>query len=230
MSTTPIKPAAAADVAVLPSTLIAPTSNKNQRGARTREKLLDATIACLIEIGYSRTSMQEVCTKGGISRGAQLHHFPTKAKLMSSALDHLARKRGQALTAAVALLPKNRRGVDAIIDLICDGFSGDLADASMELWLASRTDPELRSSLQPVDQRLAQDLCDMFRVIVGPNVDETRFREMFWLTLNLARGLAIDRLLDGSSARRDALRQDWKRIMASLFSTAMTPANEKLAT
>ena len=224
------KPVVAADTAALSSKPIEHTSSVSARGAKTRERLLDATIACLTEIGYSRTSMQEVCTKGGLSRGAQLHHFPTKAKLMSSALDHLARKRVQALTAAVALLPKNQRGVDAIIDLICDGFSGDLADASMELWLASRTDPELRMSLQPVDQKLAQDLYDMFLDILESTVDETRFREMFWLTLNLARGLAIDRLLEGSPVRRNALRQDWKRIMASLFNTIMAPPNEKPAT
>lgn len=208
------KPAPAADAA--PATPD-DTPSTNVRGVRTRERLLDATIACLIEIGYSRTSMQEVCAKAGISRGAQLHHFPTKARLISSALNHLARKRGQAFTEAVVRLPKHKRGVDAIIDLICDGFSGELADAAIEVWLASRTDPELRASLQPVDRALAQDLCEMFRAIIEPPVDEVRFREMYWLTLNLARGLAIDRILDGSAERREALRNDWKQIMKSLF-------------
>ena len=212
----PVPAAGAAAAVAVPDG--APSTNL--RGVRTRERLLDATIACLIEIGYSRTSMQEVCAKAGISRGAQLHHFPTKARLISSALNHLARKRGQAFTEAVVRLPQHKRGIDAIIDLICDGFSGELADAAIEVWLASRTDPELRASLQPVDRALAQDLYEMFRGVVEPPVDDARFREMYWLTLNLARGLAIDRILDGSAERREALRNDWKQLMNHLFASS----------
>ena len=33
--------------------------------------LLDATIECLVSLGYARTTVQEICARAGVSRGAQ---------------------------------------------------------------------------------------------------------------------------------------------------------------
>src|SRR6266487_4699878 len=57
-----------------------------ERSEHTRELLLDATIECLVEVGYARTTVHEICLRAGLSRGAQQHHFTTKAELMASAL------------------------------------------------------------------------------------------------------------------------------------------------
>ena len=58
-----------------------------ERSATTRTALLDATIECLAELGYSGTTTAEVVRRAGLSRGAQVHHFPTKALLIAAALD-----------------------------------------------------------------------------------------------------------------------------------------------
>lgn len=84
------------------------------------------------------------------------------------------------------------------------------SQASMELWIAARTDQELRASLAPVDRELARHVQEIARAFLGPALDETRFRELFWLTVNLARGLAIDEILDGSPTRRSALITAWR--------------------
>src|SRR4030081_3192822 len=51
-----------------------------ERSEHTRELLLDATIDCLVEVGYARTTVHEICLRAGLSRGAQQHHFTTKAE------------------------------------------------------------------------------------------------------------------------------------------------------
>src|SRR5258705_10494928 len=66
---------------------------QEQRSAATRARLLDATIACLDQLGYSRTTTTEIAERAGVSRGAQLHHFPTKAELVTTAVEHLFRRR-----------------------------------------------------------------------------------------------------------------------------------------
>ena len=53
-----------------------------ERSAATRVRLLDATIDCLIELGWSGTSTTEVVRRAGVSRGAQVHHYPTKEDLV----------------------------------------------------------------------------------------------------------------------------------------------------
>jgi len=52
-----------------------------ERSASTRAKLLNATIECLYDLGYHQTSTVLVTERAKVSRGAMLHHFPTKADL-----------------------------------------------------------------------------------------------------------------------------------------------------
>ena len=54
---------------------------QEERSAATRAKLLDATIDCLIELGYAGTTTTLIAERAGVSRGAQLHHFPSKDAL-----------------------------------------------------------------------------------------------------------------------------------------------------
>ena len=62
---------------------------QQERSTRARALLLDATIDCLVELGYAHTTVIEISERAGVSRGAQQHHFTTKAELMTSALEHL---------------------------------------------------------------------------------------------------------------------------------------------
>ena len=67
--------------------------SREQRGARTRQQLLNATIECLAELGYARMSTNDVVRKTGVSRGALAHHFPSKAHLVAEAAAFLIDKR-----------------------------------------------------------------------------------------------------------------------------------------
>ncbi len=189
---------------------------RRERGARTREQLLDATVACLIELGYARTSMQEICTRAGVSRGAQLHHFPTKAGLMAEAVQHLTTRRIADLRADGLEIPPGVDSVPQMIDLLWKGFSGPLAKAALELWVASSTDPELREHLLPVDRALGRATFELYREALGPDVPREAFETVFWLTVNLTRGLALDRMIGGDDARRHALLEEWKRTATTM--------------
>ena len=71
-----------------------------------RQRLLDATVECLVEHGWSGTSTTLVSQRAGVSRGAQLHHFPTKADLVLAAVEHLSDARARTSSrAAAAELP-----------------------------------------------------------------------------------------------------------------------------
>ena len=66
-----------------------------------RARLLEATVECLVERGWSGTSTTVVSQRAGVSRGAQLHHFPTKNALVVAAVEHLSTARGSERAAAV---------------------------------------------------------------------------------------------------------------------------------
>src|ERR1700742_5094859 len=62
---------------------------QQQRRDATRKRLLDATIESLIECGYYAATTLEIERRAGVSRGARIHHYPTKASLLAAAVDHL---------------------------------------------------------------------------------------------------------------------------------------------
>ena len=64
-----------------------------ERSAETRERILEATLACLSEKGYAATSTNDVVRQAGVSRGALNHHFSSKSDLVAAAAVHLVRKR-----------------------------------------------------------------------------------------------------------------------------------------
>jgi AcrR family transcriptional regulator len=133
-----------------------------ERSLATRAALLDAAIDCLVERGYAATTTIETARRAGVSRGAQLHHFPTKADLLTSAVEHLFdRRRAEFLEAFAAIDPDADR-LDAALDLLWSMFQGPAFVAWTELWVAARTDPALAAAVVAVERRFTSETRTMF--------------------------------------------------------------------
>lgn len=187
-----------------------------ERSERTRNALLDATVECLIELGYARTSVHEICARAGVSKGAQQHHFSTKAELMATAVEHLTTRIQADIAAAAGDLGDPPELVEHGVDLIWQGFAGTLSAAVMELWVAARTDPELAVAIKPVDRALGRSTLELFRSL-APGVPQHTLDTLYWLTVNLIRGLALDAQLGGDASRRTQLLNEWKRIALAVY-------------
>ena len=88
---------------------------QEERTRVMRARLLEATVELLVERGFSGTSTTLVSERAGVSRGAQLHHFPTKNDLVVAAVEHLTEVRGAELAAAAAAVP-TPRSTRAVLD------------------------------------------------------------------------------------------------------------------
>lgn len=190
-----------------------------ERRAQTRTALLDATIDCLVELGYAKTTVQEICLRAGVSKGAHQHHFANKAELMATAVEHLTHRIGAEIIAAQRELPTGAELVEQGIELIWQGFSGTLSSAVMELWVAARTEPELAAAIRPVDRALGRSTLQLFRAL-APHLPEQRLEALYWLTVNLIRGLALDAEIGGDPVRRKQLLDEWKRIALAAYEAA----------
>ena len=56
-----------------------------KRGIDTRERILDATIKCIVRVGFTATTIEHVMLEAGLSRGSVLHQFPNRVALMVAA-------------------------------------------------------------------------------------------------------------------------------------------------
>ena len=190
---------------------------QEERSSATREKLLDATIECLIELGYNGTTTTEIVRRAGVSRGAQVHHYPTKAELVKNAVQHLARKREQEMRAEFAQLSA-KDGVSSAIDLLWSGYADPLFSAVLDLIVAARTDEELATVFGTLQLNVVSTIERFCREIFGAEVVRRKaFRDAIALTMNLMHGLALTRMAGGDPDELDRLVQAWKTVVRPLF-------------
>jgi AcrR family transcriptional regulator len=168
------------------------------RTAAMRGRLLDATIACLNDLGYARTSTPEIARRAGVSRGAQLHHFPTKMELVTAAVEHLFTRRHQEFLEAFDRLPAGTDRAASAIDLLWTMFSGPTFYAWLELAVASRTDPELRTHFTATTDRLMETVRGTFRdLFSAPDTPNPFYEVAPTFVFALLDGLAIHRIQGG---------------------------------
>ena len=191
-----------------------PRRTQEERSAETRARLLDATLESLIEFGYARTSTTAVCARAGLSRGAQLHHFPTKADLVIAAVAHLARRRADELRREAVPAGSDAQRLAHALDAIWASFSGPLFSAALELWVASRSDAELRASLVRFERQVGRAMSALFAELAGPAAPPREVRQLLELTFHVMRGMALQRILRGDDTERRRLFELWKRLVS----------------
>lgn len=183
------------------------------RSKQTRRKLMEATVECLVERGWTGTTTVLVAERAGVSRGAQLHHFRTRGELVAAAVEYVGAQGVAAMVERAAALPDTGDRIAAVADFIVDFYVSPLFTAALELWVAARTDPELKQVVVDLESRLGRE---MHRIAVGLlAADERRpgVREAVQATLDLARGLALANLLTDDSRRRARIVRQWSTML-----------------
>src|SRR5271155_36652 len=129
---------------------------QDEKTAETRRRLLDAAIGCLVERGYANTTTSEIAERAGLSRGAQLYHFPNKEELLTKAVEHLYGRMIDDLKEKIGRRTNVNDRRSVAIDLMWESATGRLATAWIELVVASRTDAYLLESMKGANDRLAE--------------------------------------------------------------------------
>ena len=191
---------------------------QEERSAATRALLLDATIDCLVERGYAGTTTTEIVKRAGVSRGAQVHHFPTKADLVAQAIVHLSRKRREELRRELEGARPNGDRVSLAVDLLAKSFGGPLFAAAMELVVAARTDAELRPAVRAVERDAEEGIRELCLEVFGPEAIRRRaFRDALEMTVRLTAGMAMTGMMRGDGKGDAELLAAWKRLARPLI-------------
>ena len=193
---------------------------QEERSAGTRARLLDATVASLVEVGYAGTTTTEVCARAGLSRGAQLHHFPTRADLVVHAVGHLAKRRADEVRRELPPADGAPDRLGRALDAIWTSFSGPLFYAALELWVAARSDPQLRANLVRFERGVGRAMSKLWRELAGPEASRApHFEDLLELTFHVMRGMALQRILRDDDTERRRLFELWKRLVSASLET-----------
>jgi AcrR family transcriptional regulator len=177
-------------------------------------------VESLVELGYAHTTTQEVKRRAGVSRGAHTHHFTAKIDLLLAAVDHLYEEFSGSVRAAAAELPGDpATRIRLGIELVWERFHGPLFVAAMELWIAARTDAELRAALLPHERRLGVALRELAAEVFGEEVARHPASEaMYQVLLTSMRGQALTFALQPDAPRDGQFVQHWLTIVEAFTS------------
>ena len=198
----------------------APRLTKAERGAATRTRLLDATIDCLVELGWAGTSTTEVVRRAGVSRGAQVHHYPSKEDLVLAAIEHLLVRREEEYDVAFAELPAERRTPAEAFELLWSQCFGRSFDAWLELAVAARTSPTLHERIVEVERRFAESTIDRFQALFPREFGDRELATVAMrLTFSVLDGLAIGRIAGVPETDLAAVRAAFNFLTGSFLSS-----------
>ncbi len=186
---------------------------QEERTRAMRARLLEATVDLLVERGFAGTSTTLVSERAGVSRGAQLHHFPTKNDLVVAAVEHLTEKRGRELAEAAAALPAGPRHTRAVLQVLGDHFTSPVFAAALELWNAARTDEALLAAVAPLEQRVGRETHRLTVELLGVDESAPGSRELVQATLDLVRGLGLANTISDDARRRERILDRWADVL-----------------
>jgi AcrR family transcriptional regulator len=182
---------------------------QEERTRAMRARLLEATVELLVERGYAGTSTTLVSERAGVSRGAQLHHFPTKQHLVVAAVQHVTEVRGAELAAAAENLPTGSKRTRAVLQVLGDHFTSPVFTAALELWVAARTDPALLAEVAPLELKVGRETHRMTLDLLGADESQPGVRELVQATLDLVRGLGLANTISDDRRRRTRILDQW---------------------
>lgn len=177
-----------------------------RKSAATRNQIISAAIRCIVETSYSKTTMMKISERAGLSRGATLHHFPSKMDIMRAVVNYLHEKRILAFRRSIEEIPGGADMAHMAIAAYSDHVNHPIYVALFELSVAARTDEELRKILHPAqlafDRQWYETAWELFP-------EWHADRAAFDLALNLSQvsmeGMAIRNFTHAGQYDRQAL-------------------------
>lgn len=162
-----------------------------ERRAATRTALLEATVECLVEFGYSNVTAAQIATRAGVTRGAQAHYFATKAELVVAGLEHATGRIMEQFRADPPHRPTEAETVMALVDRLWALHDSKTFTAVVELWLGSRTDPELRKHVRRFNRQLTTGMGEIINEVVPDFLGRPRGAAVILTAYAAIRGVLL---------------------------------------
>jgi AcrR family transcriptional regulator len=179
-----------------------------QRSIQTREILLAAATKQFSQQGYERTTIEQICSEAGLSKGAFFHHFPSKQVAFMAILEAWLSGLDAQINGMVSEARDVPQGLVEMTTLTRDIFSvanGQLA-MFLEFWTQSCRDPEVWKTTVAPYRRFTE----LFAGFLKKGMEEGSIRQVdaeagARMIVALAVGLLLQGLMDPQAAQWDSV-------------------------
>ncbi|EAR52695.1 putative transcriptional regulator [Oceanicola granulosus HTCC2516] len=191
------------------------------RSATTRRKLVQAALEVIYDVGFKSASTPEFSRRAGVSRGALLHHFPTRSDIIVAAMEELLRENTREIRQLAGAVAAQEISLGEFVEFLWQMFSGRFFFLSLEFINEARTDSELRGRMKPVvrDFHAALDgIWSEFEKQAEGQPATTRVA--LNMTVCLVRGMGVQTVLKDDPAYFRAILEAWKAILPQLLNAS----------
>jgi len=177
-----------------------------QRSEETRNRILQSAVDCFSSHGYDVSSVAEICTAAGVSKGAFYHHFPTKQTVFLALMQSWLGGVDEQLRAVMDMAEDVPTGFSQMSLLFGEVFTaaGGHLPMFLEFWTQSMRDP----AVWEVVIAPYRNYQDLFAEFIQRGVNEGSLRPMDpqmaarWL-LAMAMGLLLQGLVEPNEQRSE---------------------------
>lgn len=167
---------------------------QEERSEEMRGRLLNASIEVLKRNGYSGFRIADVAAEANVSRGAQIHHYPTKDDLVTASLEHVYDLVLDEIAAKAAEIRPGQDVIAAVVAEASDYFFSDSFSVSLDILRSAAKNPNIADK--------AREISDRFRIaaeqpwielLVASGLPQEDARLILWLLWSVLRGLSVRR-------------------------------------
>lgn len=191
--------------------------NQEERSRQTQARVTQATIECILEKGIRATSTVDVARLAGVSRGALVHHYPSKTLLMQAALEDLLSREVESVREMAVKVREGELNFDSLLKALHEHFKGDLYMVTLEYLTNARTDPDIMKVLVPLAANFNDSLEQIWEQLVASSSHTShQNRVALNATLCMMRGMGAQSIWrDDPELYRDMLLF-WKETLLEL--------------
>ena len=141
-----------------------------EKSALTRQAILEAAVRCFVEHGYAKTTTAMIADEASVSRGAMMHHFPSRSAVMNAVVGYLHVRRLNEYRGLMTDIDSpdrtlTRAEIRVSVETAWKYVNLPSFIAYQELLGAARTDPELAESVREVERDFEREFLKTVRSV-----------------------------------------------------------------
>jgi AcrR family transcriptional regulator len=141
-----------------------------EKSALTRQAILEAAVRCFVEHGYANTTTAMIADEASVSRGAMMHHFPSRSAVMNAVVGYLHVRRLNEYRALMTDIDSpdrtvTRAEIRVSVETAWEYVNLPSFIAYQELLGAARTDPDLAESVREVERDFEREFLKTVRSV-----------------------------------------------------------------
>ncbi|WP_282042427.1 TetR/AcrR family transcriptional regulator [Halomonas alimentaria] len=183
---------------------------QEERSLETQERILRGALSCISQKGLQRTSTHDIARIAKVSRGALLHHYPTRAALLEAAFSLLLDEEVARIEVFSEGLSRDGSSIEVLIEFIQDRYSGPLFHVTLDYLSLARVDDETMSALIPGSTRYIEKLNALWdQSLADVPIPQEQKRSLMNQTMLLIRGISFQRVWRDDPAYFDSILREW---------------------